>query len=85
MIQTLPLTANLTFQANHSVANNLTFDIYIQDTNNTNVLRNSLDFYGNNSNLTWQFPEGRLRHGLDVDKLIKTKVKEKTGYEVKNL
>ena len=36
-------------------------------------------------NLTWQFPEGRLRYGLDVDKLIKTKVKEKTGYDVKNL
>lgn len=36
-------------------------------------------------NLTWQFPEGRLRHGSDIDELIKRKVKEKTGLDVKNL
>ena len=36
-------------------------------------------------NLTWQFPEGRLRHGDDVDKVLKTKVKDKTGLTVKNL
>ena len=36
-------------------------------------------------NLTWQFPEGRLRYESDIDELIKTKVKEKTGYDVKNL
>lgn len=36
-------------------------------------------------NLTWQFPEGRLRHGDDVDEILKTKLKEKTGYDVKNL
>ncbi|MEX0932681.1 MAG: NUDIX domain-containing protein [Candidatus Pacearchaeota archaeon] len=35
--------------------------------------------------LTWQFPEGRLRHGDDVDKVLKNKVKQKTGFEVKNL
>ena len=36
-------------------------------------------------NLTWQFPEGRLRYGDDVDEILETKLKEKTGYDVKNL
>ena len=36
-------------------------------------------------NLTWQFPEGRLRNGEDIDKVLKAKIKEKTGYEIKNL
>ena len=36
-------------------------------------------------NLAWQFPEGRLRHGDDIDKVLKTKIKQKTGYTVKNL
>ena len=36
-------------------------------------------------NLTWQFPEGRLRHGDDIDEILRVKIKEKTGYEVKNL
>ena len=36
-------------------------------------------------NLTWQFPEGRLRHGDDIEEILKTKIKEKTGYEISNL
>jgi len=36
-------------------------------------------------NLTWQFPEGRLRHGDDIDETLKSKIKEKTGLIVKNL
>jgi len=36
-------------------------------------------------NLTWQFPEGRLRHGDDVDKILETNIKKKTGLDVKNL
>lgn len=35
--------------------------------------------------LTWGFPEGRLRHGDDIDKILKRGVKTKTGYDVKNL
>lgn len=35
--------------------------------------------------LTWGFPEGRLRHGDDVDKVLKERVKEKTGYTINNL
>lgn len=36
-------------------------------------------------NLTWQFPEGRLRHGDDVNKILETNIKKKTGLDVKNL
>jgi ADP-ribose pyrophosphatase YjhB (NUDIX family) len=36
-------------------------------------------------NLTWQFPEGRLRHGDDVDKILETNIKRKTGLDIKNL
>ena len=36
-------------------------------------------------NLTWQFPEGRLRHGDDVDKILETNIKKKTGLDVKSL
>ena len=35
--------------------------------------------------LTWQFPEGRLRHGEDIDKILKIRIKNKTGLEIKNL
>lgn len=39
----------------------------------------------NIKNLTWQFPEGRLRHGDDVDTILETNIKKKTGLDVKNL
>jgi len=43
-------TSNLTFQVNHSVGNNLTYLFYIDDT-----LRGNTTYYGNGTNLTWQF------------------------------
>jgi len=36
-------------------------------------------------NLKWCFPAGRLKHGGSVDKVLKQKIKLKTGYDVKNL
>ena len=36
-------------------------------------------------NLTWCFPGGRLLPGDEVDETLKRKIKEKTGYNVKNL
>jgi len=44
------VTTAFNFSANHSVADNLTFMIYFND-----VLRNTTDYYGNNTNFTWQF------------------------------
>lgn len=35
--------------------------------------------------LEWCFPGGRLSHGEEVDKTLKKHIKEKTGYDVKNL
>jgi len=35
--------------------------------------------------LTWCFPGGRLNNGDEVDRALKKQIKEKTGYEVKNL
>lgn len=35
--------------------------------------------------LTWCFPGGQLTIGEDVDKVLKVKIKEKTGLNVKNL
>ena len=35
--------------------------------------------------MTWQFPEGRLRHGDDIDEILKSKIKEKTGLIIQNL
>lgn len=35
--------------------------------------------------LTWHFPGGRLHHGEDIDKKLKQRIKDKTGYDVKNL
>ena len=43
------VTSNLTFQANHSVGDNLTYLFYID-----NVLKDNLSYYGNGTNLTWQ-------------------------------
>jgi len=36
-------------------------------------------------NLEWCFPAGRLPIGGSVDKILKQKIKLKTGYDVKNL
>ena len=36
-------------------------------------------------NLTWQFPEGRLRYGDNVDEILERKIKLKTGLDIKNL
>ncbi|MBT4257994.1 NUDIX hydrolase [archaeon] len=36
-------------------------------------------------NLTWCFPGGRLLPGDEVDEALKRKIKEKTGYNIKNL
>lgn len=47
-------TYNLSFQLNHSVGDNLTYEFYIQS-NSTNILRYNISHYGNNSNLTWSF------------------------------
>jgi len=41
---------NLSFRANHSVQDNLTYIFYINGT-----LRYNLTYYGNDTNLTWQF------------------------------
>ncbi|MEK6926396.1 MAG: NUDIX domain-containing protein [Nanoarchaeota archaeon] len=35
--------------------------------------------------LTWFFPGTELHHGEDMDKTLKKRIKEKTGFEVKNL
>ncbi|MDP3027588.1 MAG: hypothetical protein Q8N63_07830 [Nanoarchaeota archaeon] len=48
-------TLNLTFRANHSVADNLTYEFYIRNSNGSNVLKYNISYYGNNTNLTWQF------------------------------
>jgi len=42
--------SNLTFRANHSMQDNLTYTFYIN-----NILRNSLNYSGNDTNLIWQF------------------------------
>ncbi len=35
--------------------------------------------------LTWVFPGGRLSHGEEINKTLKKKIKDKTGYDIKNL
>tara|TARA_Y100000310_G_scaffold65417_1_gene60913 strand:+ start:11241 stop:11648 length:408 start_codon:yes stop_codon:yes gene_type:complete len=35
--------------------------------------------------LSWVFPGGHLNNSEDLDKVLKNKIKEKTGYDVKNL
>lgn len=44
------VTSNLTFRGNHSIQDNLTYGFYIN-----NVLKYNLTYYGNDTNLTWQF------------------------------
>lgn len=46
---------NLTFMVNHSIGDNLTFQIYIKNSNNSDVLKYNSSYYGDNTNLTWQF------------------------------
>lgn len=36
---------------------------------------------GNN----WNFLESNLSHGTDLDKILKSNIKKKTGFEIKNL
>jgi len=36
-------------------------------------------------NLSWCFPGGRLNPGEEIDKKLKKQVKDKTGYDIKNL
>jgi len=47
--------SNLTFNVNHTIGDNLTFKIYIQNINGSDVLKYNLSYYGNNTNFTWQF------------------------------
>ncbi len=49
------ITSNLTFRANHSAGDNLTYEFYIENANSTNVLKYNLSYYGDNTNLTWEF------------------------------
>ncbi len=35
--------------------------------------------------LTWGFPEGRLNNKEDMDKILESRIKQKTGLTVKNL
>lgn len=46
---------NLTFRANHSLLNNLTYEFYIEDNDGDNNLRYSANYFGNNTNYTWSF------------------------------
>lgn len=46
---------DLVFRVNHSVQDNLTYNFYVQDKNGNDNLRYSLNYFGNNTNLTWSF------------------------------
>ncbi|MEM3091503.1 MAG: NUDIX domain-containing protein [Candidatus Pacearchaeota archaeon] len=35
--------------------------------------------------LTWHFPEGRLNQKEDMDKILKSRIKQKTGLDIENL
>jgi len=51
-------TYNITFKANHSIRNNLTYLVYINHANingNFNTILYNQSFYGNNSNMTFLF------------------------------
>jgi len=57
------VSINLTFTVNHSIEDNLTYEIYIDSRvyNGTNftygdlILRNNESYYGNGTNFTWEF------------------------------
>ncbi|MFH1787379.1 MAG: hypothetical protein ABH811_01150 [archaeon] len=44
------ITSNLTFRGNHSVQDNLTYEFYLN-----NFLKYNITYYGNDTNLTWEF------------------------------
>ncbi|MEM0465406.1 MAG: hypothetical protein QXW97_01745 [Candidatus Pacearchaeota archaeon] len=44
---------NFTFRANHTILDNLTFDVYVQDRYGNNNLNYRGDYFGNNSNYTF--------------------------------
>ncbi|MBR9703819.1 hypothetical protein GOV12_00270 [Candidatus Pacearchaeota archaeon] len=46
---------NLTFYANHSVLDNLTYAFYIEETDGNDTLRYRVDYLGNNTNFTWAY------------------------------
>jgi len=80
------ITSNLTFQANHSVQDNLTYLFYIDsinyiitDTGNTTYgnftygnlsLRKNQVYYGNMTNLTWSFAPNFTDEGYGLNKNI---------------
>ncbi|MBI3623087.1 NUDIX domain-containing protein [Candidatus Pacearchaeota archaeon] len=43
------------------------------------------DFDPELKGLKWFFPGTELKHGQDMDQTLKKRIKEKTGFEVKNL
>ncbi len=47
--------SNLTFRTNHSVGDNLTYEFYIMNSSGSNILKYNISYYGNATNLTWQF------------------------------
>jgi hypothetical protein len=63
------LTYNLTFISNHSVLDNLTYNFYIEDFNGSDNLRYSLNYFGNNTNLTWNFSPNLSDESLGIRNL----------------
>ena len=55
--------SDITFRANHSVQNNLTYYFYLN-----NILRYNLSYYGNDTNLTWQFNPNFTDEGYGMNK-----------------
>lgn len=52
------VTSSLNFSANHSVGDNLTYQFYVPYSNGTEALRYNVSYFGNNTNLTWNFTPG---------------------------
>ncbi len=63
------LTANLTFQANHSLLDNLTFEIYLDG-----ELRYNTSYYGDNTNLTWQYTPNYTEETFNNSRNLNLKV-----------
>jgi hypothetical protein len=61
------LTANLTFSANNSIGDNLTYQIYIFGSNSTFDLRYNISYYCN-TNLTWNFAPNFSDESYGVNK-----------------
>jgi hypothetical protein len=64
--------SNLTFNVNHSIGDNLTFQIYIQNTSGSDILKYNLSYYGNNTNFTWQFTPNFTQETYGVRNLTLT-------------